>query len=312
MKTFIIHNKKLINRKKYLDTTIYKLKELDFDIEIIDFDFNIDNDKLKKSTNLIKTNIEEFDRNISFINKNMVSNIEKHRYIYKKIIDNNIDYALILEDDSIISNDYLNNIKNFKNNINNFINNWDIILTGFTSNHDENSDIKIFDLNTNILPSKASYIIKKDIAAKLYNYTQIYSFSMKIMMSKFIYDNKIKIGIINKYLFLEGSKIGIFSSSFNKNNVLIFNPDFIKIAKLVNDNNTNIDIIKPLFNKIKHFNSPDVSHIMGIIYYKNNKYSQAKDYFEEAFDFLKKDNGYLGYDSEILNNCINIYQFNQT
>jgi GR25 family glycosyltransferase involved in LPS biosynthesis len=311
MKTFIIHNKKLTNRKKYLDITINKLKELNFDIEIIDFDFNIDNDKLKKSTNLIKTNIDDFDRNICYINKYMVSNIEKHRYIYKKMIDNNINYALILEDDSIISNDYINNIKDFKNNINKFINNWDIILTGFTSNNDTNSNMSVFNLDSTILPSKASYVINKNIAEQLYKYSLTYSYSMRIIMSKFIYDNKLKIGIINKYLFLEGSKIGIFSSSFNRNNVLIFNPDFIKIAKLVNDNKIDINTINNYYNNIKHFNSPDISHIMGIIYYKNNNYSKAKDFFEEAYNFLKNDNGYLGYDSEILNNCINIYQFNQ-
>jgi GR25 family glycosyltransferase involved in LPS biosynthesis len=273
--------------------------------------FIIHNDKLKKSTNLIKTNIDDFDRNICYINKYMVSNIEKHRYIYKKMIDNNINYALILEDDSIISNDYINNIKDFKNNINKFINNWDIILTGFTSNNDTNSNMSVFNLDSTILPSKASYVINKNIAEQLYKYSLTYSYSMRIIMSKFIYDNKLKIGIINKYLFLEGSKIGIFSSSFNRNNVLIFNPDFIKIAKLVNDNKIDINTINNYYNNIKHFNSPDISHIMGIIYYKNNNYSKAKDFFEEAYNFLKNDNGYLGYDSEILNNCINIYQFNQ-
>jgi hypothetical protein len=38
---------------------------------------------------------------------------------------------------------------------------------------------------------------------------------------------------------------------------------------------------------------------------------RAFEYFEKAFQLLKDQKGYIGKDSEILNNCINIYQYNQ-
>jgi len=50
---------------------------------------------------------------------------------------------------------------------------------------------------------------------------------------------------------------------------------------------------------------------MGIFYHKNNMNDKAFEYFENAFQLLKDQKGYIGKDSEILNNCINIYQYNQ-
>ena len=43
----------------------------------------------------------------------------------------------------------------------------------------------------------------------------------------------------------------------------------------------------------------------------NLKYDKALEYFENSFQLLKQQKGYLGKDSEILNNCINVYQYNQ-
>ena len=134
---------------------------------------------------------------------------------------------------------------------------------------------------------------------------------MRVQLSKFIYDNlDIKVGIINKHIFIEGSKIGIVPSSFNKNNLLIFNPDYIRLLQLMNENG-DIKVAEEIFKKLKSINSADSYHLMGIFYHKNNLNDRAFEYFETSFRLLKEQNGYLGRDSEILNNTINIYQFNQ-
>lgn len=314
MKIYIITTPLLTNRKKYIDSIINQLNLIydnNIDIELIDKTIKIEN--IKEKTKLEKVNIEEFDKSLTHINNNIVDNIERHKLVYSKIIHNNIDYAWVLEDDVVISTDYIENLKNFIKIIKD-IKSYDIIFTGFTSSNDANSDIKIMNLNkdtiSNIIPSKGSYIISNNLAKKLYNDFDVYKYSMRIQLSKFLLDNKdIKVGIINKYLFLEASKIGILPTSINKNNILIFNTDYIKLIKELNSNN--IETAKILFNKLKNINSVDVFHLMGIIYHKNNLNEDALECFEKSMCLLKEQKGYIGKDSEILNNCINIYQYNQ-
>ena len=75
--------------------------------------------------------------------------------------------------------------------------------------------------------------------------------------------------------------------------------------------NGDIKVAEEIFKKLKAINSVDAYHLMAIFYHKNNLNDRAFEYFETAFKLLKEQNGYLGKDSEILNNTINIYQYNQ-
>lgn len=317
MKLFIITTPFLKTRIKYINTIQQHFSNIfNLDIEIINYEFTLTDQQIKDKIKLSYCNNPDFDKLITKINPNIVDNILRHKYIYSKIISENIDYAWILEDDVVISNDYLPNLVDFSKIINHKLDLFDIIFTGFTKQNKIDEDINVLDLrngnNSDIIPSKASYIINNKTAKLLNNYFETYNYTMRIQLSKFLYDNKsIKIGYINKYMLLEASKIGIFPSTINKSNVLMFNPEYIQLIKLLNEPD-NLNLALVIFNKLKVINSTDVYHIMGIIYHKNKLYQEAQEHFEKALSILKEHNGYIYKDSEILNNCINIFQFTQS
>lgn len=320
-------------RKKYITNTLDNIKniaeEYNFSVsvniisepDINHIEQNID--KYNKRVNLDKNDSDdEFNNLNQKLTIGQISNMEKHRNIYNLIANINDDKVLhfIIEDDILISNDYINNIKLLFKNINNFnnFNNWDILFTSVSNNID-NDDIDL--LNSidffKIIISKSSYFIKKSIVSKLNNYLETIKYPLKIALSKFIVDNKntIQSKILNKHTFLEGSKIGIFLSSISPNNFLYQNNDFVKIAKLLNTstitNELSNEAEKIYRSNQLNLNNADFQHSMGILYYKNGDYDTAKKYLIDAVYNIKKNEGFLNMNSEILNNCINMHQFNQ-
>lgn len=318
MNLYVIHSKRLSNRLNYLQSTVSKLQELSsnkFNLKIISTPENIDSSVLKSRITLQKTNDQDFDKYIANINEYQALNIESHREAYTELIKSNSEWAWILEDDTVISTEYITNIKKLIE-TNDHFTDWDIIFTGFTTLNESDKDFKFIDLKLfpsyRILPSKASYIIKKSFAIKLLEYTSTYKYNMRIMMSRYIdIMNDCKAGVVNKYLLVEASKLGLLPSSINPNNVLVFNPDYIDLMRIVASESIDLKQAKEKFKKLENIKSADVYHLMGIIYHKKQMHTESRECFEEAISILKDKNGYIGRGSDILNNCINSFQYEQ-
>jgi len=325
----LISSTSLKLRKKYITGTLETIKNIaeeckfNVSINIItepDIEYIEKNiDKYNKRVNYDKTDDNEFNSLNQRLNMPQISNIEKHRNVYTLISNMSSPDILhyILEDDVLVSGDYLNNIKELFNNINNFKDEWDILFTCISNNEDNKSFklLKSID-HFKILISKSSYFIKYDTAILLNKFLETIKYNMKVAMSKFIIDNpNINAMILNKHTLLEGSKIGIFLSSINNNNFLYQNNDFIKLTKLLNQNIITPDIIteaeKIYNNNVLNSNNADFQHSMGILYYKMNDYKNAKKYLIEAVLNVKKNDGIITNYSEILNNCINMHQYDQ-
>jgi tetratricopeptide (TPR) repeat protein len=296
-----------------------------FDINVITeptkefIDSNIDS--YNKRVNYDKYNeIEDKDFNalIQPLNSCQISNIEKHREIYKNIMNkSNDEIYFIIEDDVVIGQEYAENIETLLKRLkNNTLDDWDILFTCLPSMNQEgqmsiSSTRDIF----NTLISKSSYFIKPNVCKKLYEYTNTFKFTLKNAISRFIYENKdVKSMYLNKHTFLEGSKIGIVPTTVNPSNFLFQNNQYIHLTNISNRPNiTDKDVneAEKICESAKHVESADIYHIMGIIYYKNNDYENAKKNMTTAVDILKKKKGYLYQNSEILNNCINMFQYEQ-
>jgi tetratricopeptide (TPR) repeat protein len=113
---------------------------------------------------------------------------------------------------------------------------------------------------------------------------------------------------------IEGTKIGIYPSSVNSVNYLYFNNEYIGLLKICNKDIITEDDIKDaceLYKIVENINSSDIINVMGMIYNKNKNYKEAKKYFIQALNVHKKNYGYLQKNSNILNNCINIFQHDQ-
>lgn len=329
----LIHTESLVQRKKYINGTIDRLKTVS---ESCDYEFKI-NIITEPSVDYIDKNIAQFNSRVNYdkdssdddfnnliqkLNAPQISNIEKHRIAYENILNiynmskNKDDLHLILEDDVVISQEYSKNIDILFNNFSK-IGKWDILFTCLSHLNVDNNSIDLYDSRDNfkILLSKSSYFINPDVALKLNKYLNTFKYSLKIALSKFIYDNKdVKSFTLNKHIFLEGSKLGLLLSSTNNNNVLYQNNDFIMLARITSNEKISEEQLKEalqIYKRLTNLNSADILHTMGILYYKVGDYVNAKQYLVDAVLNMKKNNGYLTNSSEILNNCINMHQYNQ-
>lgn len=116
---FIVHYKKLIDRKKYLQE---KLKNYNiYFIDEYDREFVDKYDKIYfKNKNLWKERVDGIykdDIKYRDLKNSEVCNYLSHLKAYKKILENNLEYAIILEDDVIINDDFDINLNDLINNI---------------------------------------------------------------------------------------------------------------------------------------------------------------------------------------------------
>jgi hypothetical protein len=334
---YVIYSEELENRHGTINSSINLIKNI-CEEKKMEVKINIISEPSKEYVNNhissfnSRVNYEKFKEDtiyndlITPLNVNQISNFEKHRYIYKYILDNFQssdvnDLHLIMEDDIIILNDYINNIKELidvlkkiDSNINDE-NNWDILFTCLNISNNPATYIGINELS-NIIISKSCYIIRnRDLCDKLYNNTNIFKLSLKFTLSKLIKDNNYKALSYNKITFIEGSKLGLYPTSVNYNNYLYLNNSYVLLRKLSEKEILNDDDIKnaeKIYKDSLNIQSVDIQNMMGVIYYNCKDYIKAKEYFSLSLNNLKKCKGYsILKNNEILSNTINIYKYDQ-
>lgn len=318
----VILTKKLNNRTNYLNSSLLFLKNTieknDYvcEISIIDNpddkEINENIEIYNKRVNYEKGDNEEYNKLIQGLTINQISNTEKHRKALEKV--NNESINIIMEDDIIISKEYIKNIEYIFSKILKNENIDILILSDFIYNDNE---LELIDQNiyNKILISKSSYIINKKTANKLRNYLEIFKYDMKTSLSKFMEENKdLKKYMLNKCTLLEGSKIGLFLSSTKSKNFLSQNSEFIELVKLTNKEKiTEVDykMGEKIYNNLEYLDNADIQHLFGILNYKYKNINLAKKYMTLATINLKKNLGYISKSHEIINNTINIYKYEQ-
>ena len=259
----------------------------------------------------------EYNEYITMLNSCQISNYEKHRELYKIIKDkDDEELHLIIEDDMLISNSYISNIDEMIKDltIKDNCDLWDILFLSLNTVNNGDNFIN-FRTVYNKLITKSCYFVKPKICNKLYEESSTFKLQIKYFISKYIEDNKdLNVFFYNKNTLIEGTKIGIYPSSVNSVNYLYFNNEYIGLLKIYNkDVITDDDIVEAcgLYKIVENINSSDIINIMGMIYNKHKNYKEAKKYFIKALDVHKKNYGYLQKNSNILNNCITIFQHDQ-
>lgn len=323
---YVIKSDHLKIRFKMLEKTLERIRKImkdnNFNTNIYyinspsaeDFETNIND--YNKFINLNNDEIDdkEFKELQTKFNFQQLSNLFKHKKVLEMIKDNQKPetHNFIIEDDILLlENDNENNFKDLLKKLNKI--DYDILFTCCVCNNNKKTiDYLLSSVHNKILQSKNSYFISNTTAKDLYEYLNVIRFNIRLSISKFIFDNKktIKSYVLNKPTILEGSKIGIFPTTVNSNNLLIQNNYFIEFINMLNDDN--IDIKKCE----KHYemygkNNCDFQHIMGIKYYKNKQFKEAVEILQSGIINMKNNEGLILPFTELLNNCINMHQFYQ-
>jgi len=278
-------------------------------------------ESLNKRVNYDKEKEEdEFNSLITPLNIHQISNIEIHRSIYKLIMENenrNDEYHFIVEDDVIINEIYIANIEEMiKKLLNAELNEYDILFTCIANiNNDKELSLVLLKNSYKVLLNKSSYFIKPQLAENLYKYLEVFKYNLKVGISKYLNDNPhVKSYVLNKHTLLEGSKIGIFTSSVNTSNFLFQNVEYVKLVNISKqDNVSKNDIIEAekIYESQKHLNNPDILHTMGLIYYRVENFEKSKEFMYKACEKIHEGDGIISKNSSILNNAINVHKYDQ-
>jgi GR25 family glycosyltransferase involved in LPS biosynthesis len=260
----------------------------------------------------------EYNEYIIMLNSCQISNYEKHRELYNIIKDkNNDELHMIIEDDILVSNSYMDNIEEMIRDLTNKDSSsdlWDILFLSLNTVKNGENLINYREVYNKLI-TKSCYFIKPKICNKLYEESKTFKLQIKYFLSKYIDDNKdVKVYFYNKNTLIEGTKIGFYPSSVNSTNYLYFNNEYIELLKIHSKEeiiDEDVNNAYNLYKNVENMNSSDIINIMGMIYKKHKNYSEAKKYFIKALDIHRKNYGYLQKNSNILNNCITIFQYEQ-
>jgi tetratricopeptide (TPR) repeat protein len=338
---YLVYSEELENRHSTINSAISLIKEI-CQQKNIESKLHIISEPKKE---YINKNITTFNARVNYdrfadskniyndlimpLNVCQISNFEKHRYIYKLIVDNSknndsndiTEIHMIMEDDIIILKDYIENISMLIDDLNTPTSerdpddDWDIL---FNCLNVVNNPEKFININTlyNIIISKSCYIIKNTkLCEKLYEATNTFKLNIKLTLSKFIKENNYKAISYNKITFIEGSKLGLYPSSVNPNNYLFLNNNYIALKQISEKKELTSDDIKnaeKIYSESLNIASIDIQSMMGTIYFNYKDYKKAKEYMSLSLNNLKKCKGYsIMKNNEILNNTINIYKYDQ-
>ena len=332
---YLVYSEELENRRTTINSAVSLVKDI-CQQKGIDCKLHVITEPNK---DYINANIAAFNSRVNYdkfasgnmyndlimpLNVSQISNFEKHRYIYKLIMDSHStstkDIHLIMEDDLIILKDYIDNIGGFLDDLNNPPekdgDDWDILFNCLNVVSNPEKFININQLY-NIIISKACYIIKNPkLCEKLYEATSTFKLNLKLTLSKCLKDNDFKALSYNKITFIEGSKLGLYPSSVNPDNYLFLNNNYIALRQLAAKKEliTDDDIkdAEKIYSSSLNIPSIDIQGMMGTIYFNHGNYKKAKEYMCMSLNNLKKCKGYsIMKNNDILNNTINIYKYEQ-
>ena len=323
---FVIHSKHLTLRKNRLQNTLRIIDDIgkknnfiiktQFILQHDPDEIQSKIDELNKLVSYDPINDDDFDKQRYMLSVQLISNIEKHKQAWKLIQNmpsNNLN--LIIEDDALLLPECISNFDEFLN-IND--NNWDMIILGLSVNipsQDSNNFINFRNI-LKILPSKEAYCLKPSTAKLFLEQSQNYKFTLRLSLSYLIKTNpELKIVFPKKRLFIDGSKLGIVPSSIHPTNVLVFNNEYIQMHQYIHkspeDIKKNFNEIQKLYRIVENLHNPDIMHLYGVLLKKINRLEEAEEILIEGIQELKKQQGFLNNQSEILNNLVDIYKYMQ-
>jgi glycosyl transferase family 25 len=211
MKIFVIHYKKLTERKKFILAQFEKHNIMDFEFIEIDRD------------NINQHNISIFEKNY---NNAQIAITLSHFYAYKEI-NNKYDLGLIFEDDVILSDNFINILNKY---LTELPKNFDMLFIGDGCNlHIEKHKLipnkNIYEKS--LYPTKwggngatrccDSYIISKNCANKLCEYINNLKYKINLPIDWWLNiaarDNIFKVFWAEPTIVTQGTQNGLFISS---------------------------------------------------------------------------------------------------
>lgn len=195
---------------------------------------------------------------------------------------------------------------------------WDILFLGLPctiKNSGDSEDVPRFQPTSEVfrmLPCCDSYLITPATARVLLKDFLPVRFPTHIQLSYLIQKHGLRVYVTWPNVFLDGSKLGAYTSSLNWNNRLSWNPWYVKLNALVKG--ANQDSPPSLFSEIDNIYStmnfkehPDVTYMYALSHIKRKNYVRAKDLMDAAYRMYGENGCILNKGSEFLNTYCDLF-----
>jgi hypothetical protein len=258
-------------------------------------------------------NVPQFDKTIDILTIEQLSNLEKHRDAWRRIASlPPSDTFMIIEDDAFVVPECDKHIQElFKMDPTTA---YDICVMGLSDANTSYPELTLLDLRGvgTLLPSKDSYLVNHATAKLFLEATETITFMPRIQISYIVHSHpEIKARYPSARMMLEGSKLGLYTSSLHPNNTLIYNQEYMELWEYMSKDVVPVKEIRNIYKKIEHIRNPDIMHLYGVLLYKGKEVDEAVAVMKEAVDEMGKQHGVLTHRSDLLNNYINIHEFVQ-
>lgn len=282
---------------------------------------SIDEAIVKSSVNYEQIKDEKlapFNMFIRNMHVNQLSNVLKHKKAYELISDGeDVDFSIILEDDVVYNEDVADNLINILSNI---PETYDMVFLGLPSSQQnppqkENEKFQVLSEVFKILPCCDSYVISKKTATMFCEYFTPIKFTQNIQLSFVSTQLELENYISIPNVFIDGSKLGLYFSTLEVNNRLIFNQDYVVLTKyLEKDTFTEKEHeeITNAFKDVKLKTNPEFYYLKAIYETKKGNYDYAEELFKYTYEIYDNNGAILNNQSQFLRDYMRLYQHMQT
>lgn len=315
---YIIHDSSLTSRLENVDNIKERLSNCSMvhDISVVNqFDskeLNLNNVKnlirTKKPDNMdeVEKLFDKFQRPITIPN---ISNYLKHVSALEAIVKNNRP-GIVIEDDVIASDEMEKELESAAELFQNGITFFGQPFQSSPLSKFEN--LKNFNGNTmTLLPCIDSYVIDCTSAKTLIPDLLPIVYQTNIALSLAI--NRRKIGAFKMFpnVFIDGSKVGKYTSSINSNNILMFNSKYNKLYAMIQNDKVDVHKFNELFEAAEFNTSPDMIYMKALCYLKSGNIQESKKLFDQAYDKFYSDNCSLNKNSSFMCNYLKFFKILQ-
>lgn len=220
--------------------------------------------------------------------------------------------GLIVEDDVLFNNDVPSVLDKV---ISQMPSDADIVFLGLPTTKTGSPDKMIFEEVQSIfklLPCCDSYLVTPRAASILAGCFLPIRFPSQVQLSYLMDKLKLKAYVCSPNLFIDGTKLGVFISSIEHNNMLIWNPQYNQIRSLVVKSSSTVtpeDLVKAreLLASAHFKDHPDMRYLSALAYQHARQYVKAKEEFDAAFNTYTSERAVLGPDCQFMKDYVQIF-----
>lgn len=267
---------------------------------------------------LKEQHLAQFNPFIKNMHINQLSNALKHCEACKRIASqpDNKAFNIVVEDD-VIFND--NIAETLKLSLESIPEDGELIFLGLPGSKEIKESIiqhqPLAEVFT-ILPCCDSYLLNREVASRIVKSYLPIRFSNNVHLSYLIAQHNLKCFLNVPNIFLDGSKLGLFFSSLEVNNRLIFNQDYVQLSKAINDkaefSKEDIEIINSMFQNVKLKTNPEFYFLKAQFETKKKNYNLAKEIFQYTYTLYERNGCIMNNQSHFLREYMKLYKHLQT